>query len=210
MGDDMQLGQTEVCTDTKPPAGLSGHRHGHTHSAAHNHGHNHQHLHGVLIGTMQGYGNNLIETFKTETLCQVQCMDCQKVTCLFLLTELEIAYVLWIMTFFLNTKLFCVPRFFLLWPNTKQYFSNEEQMTAHRMVHHAQTNNHTATTNTSTAEKIYECDVCMKTFNKHSSWWKHKKCHTGERAYKCYVCEKSFTQQANLHRVKWTTKKCKH
>lgn len=76
-------------------------------------------------------------------------------------------------------------------------------MTAHRMVHHAQTNNHTTptTNHTTTSEKIYECDVCMKTFNKHSSWWKHKKCHTGERAYKCYICEKSFTQQANLHRV---------
>lgn len=79
MGDDMQLGQTEVCTDTKP-TGLSNHRHSHTHSNAHNHGiSNHQHLHGVLIGSMQGYGNNLIETFKTESLCQVQCMDCQKV-----------------------------------------------------------------------------------------------------------------------------------
>lgn len=80
MGDDMQLGQTEVCSDTKPPTGLSNHRHSHTHSNAHNHGiNNHQHLHGVLIGSMQGYGNNLIETFKTESLCQVQCMDCQKV-----------------------------------------------------------------------------------------------------------------------------------
>lgn len=76
MGDDMQLGQTEVCTDSKPPPNLTNIRHTHTHSTSH---HNHQHLHGVLIGTMQGYGNNLIETFKTESLCQVQCMDCQKV-----------------------------------------------------------------------------------------------------------------------------------
>lgn len=76
--DDMQLGQTEVCTDTKPS--LNNLRHNHTHSATHNHNHGHNHLHGVLIGTMQSYGNNLIESFKTEPLCQVQCMDCQKVS----------------------------------------------------------------------------------------------------------------------------------
>lgn len=75
--DDMQLGQTEVCTDSKSTVGLNNLRHNHTHSATHNHGHNH--LHGVLIGTMQSYGNNLIESFKTEPMCQVQCMDCQKV-----------------------------------------------------------------------------------------------------------------------------------
>lgn len=74
----MQLGQTEVCTDTKPA--LNNLRHNHTHSATHNHNHGHNHLHGVLIGTMQSYGNNLIESFKTEPLCQVQCMDCQKVS----------------------------------------------------------------------------------------------------------------------------------
>lgn len=75
--DDMQLGQTEVCSDNKSNVGLNNMRHNHTHSATHNHGHNH--LHGVLIGTMQSYGNNLIESFKTEPMCQVQCMDCQKV-----------------------------------------------------------------------------------------------------------------------------------
>lgn len=77
MGDDMQIGQTEVCTDTKPPPNLTNIRHNHGHATTH---HNNQHLHGVLIGSMQGYGNNLIETFKTEALCQIQCMDCQKVT----------------------------------------------------------------------------------------------------------------------------------
>lgn len=82
----MQLGQTEVCTDTKPSVGLNNLRHNHTHSATHNHGHNH--LHGVLIGTMQSYGNNLIESFKTEPLCQVQCMDCQKVIINFIDSDL--------------------------------------------------------------------------------------------------------------------------
>lgn len=72
------------------------------------------------------------------------------------------------------------------------------------MVHHAQTNNTTSVTSAATNEKVYECGICMKTFSKHSSWWKHKKCHTGERNYKCYICEKSFTQQANLHRVNIT------
>lgn len=89
--DEMQLGQTEVCTETKPTVGLNNLRHNHTHSATHNHGHNH--LHGVLIGTMQSYGNNLIESFKTEPLCQVQCMDCQKVnkcTFIFFYSNFEI------------------------------------------------------------------------------------------------------------------------
>lgn len=73
-------------------------------------------------------------------------------------------------------------------------------MIAHRLIRHSG-NEGGSPNNSSSSEKVYECDVCMKTFNKHSSWWKHKKCHTGERAYKCYICEKSFTQQANLHRV---------
>lgn len=76
MSDEMQMGQTEVCTDTKPTQNLTNIRLNHGHSTSH---HNNQHLHGVLIGSMQGYGNNLIETFKTEALCQIQCMDCQKV-----------------------------------------------------------------------------------------------------------------------------------
>lgn len=77
-------------------------------------------------------------------------------------------------------------------------------MIAHRLIRHSGNNNTNAngTNRSSASEKTYECDVCMKTFNKHSSWWKHKKCHTGERAYKCYICEKAFTQQANLHRVR--------
>lgn len=80
----MQLGQTEVCTDTKPPRGIehghdANHGHGHAHLTQTNQVHNHQHPHGVVVGSMQVYGNNMIETFKTEALCQVQCMDCQKV-----------------------------------------------------------------------------------------------------------------------------------
>lgn len=200
--DDMQLGQTEVCTDTKPA--LNNLRHNHTHSATHNHNHGHNHLHGVLIGTMQSYGNNLIESFKTEPLCQVQCMDCQKVSGVHKqIWVISLAYWdnFWISSFIYSIR----------W----QYFNNEEQLTAHRMVHHAQTNSTNQVTgaagggvggggvvgNGKELEKVWECGVCMKTFSKHSSWWKHKKCHTGERAYKCYICEKSFTQQANLHRV---------
>lgn len=80
MGDEIQLGQTEVCGDTKPSIvighGHGNHGHGHT-LTTHNH---HQHQHGVLVNTMQNYGHNMLETFKTEQLCQVQCMDCQKVS----------------------------------------------------------------------------------------------------------------------------------
>lgn len=187
--DDMQLGQTEVCTDTKPS--LNNLRHNHTHSATHNHNHGHNHLHGVLIGTMQSYGNNLIESFKTEPLCQVQCMDCQKVSSRSPSPPYD------------NLKYSS-----FIYSDCLQYFNNEEQLTAHRMVHHAQTNSTNQVPgaaggvgNGKELEKVWECGVCMKTFSKHSSWWKHKKCHTGERAYKCFTCDKSFTQQANLHRV---------
>lgn len=79
-----------------------------------------------------------------------------------------------------------------------QFFTNEESLMAHRHIYHDG-----ASASKNSNDKAYECDVCMKVFNKHSSWWKHKKCHTGERAYKCYICEKTFTQQANLHRVCW-------
>lgn len=86
-----------------------------------------------------------------------------------------------------------------------QYFNSEELMIAHRLIRHSSNSNNSATfgsgkNNGAVSDKTFECDVCLKTFNKHSSWWKHKKCHTGERAYKCFTCEKSFTQQANLHR----------
>lgn len=79
-------------------------------------------------------------------------------------------------------------------------------MIAHRLIRHSTNSTNSTASNTgksggAASEKTYECDVCMKTFNKHSSWWKHKKCHTGERAYKCYICERAFSQQANLQRV---------
>lgn len=192
----MQIGQTEVCTDIKPPPNLSNMRHNHGHNTAH---HNNQHLHGVLIGSMQGYGNNLIETFKTEALCQIQCMDCQKVidSSWFVGLPLLLIKIDWLIRALCDCFCVCV---------CLQYFNSEEMMTAHRLIHHDQSNDSTSMNNSAKSnngsDKVYECDVCLKTFNKHSSWWKHKKCHTGERAYKCYICSKSFTQQANLHRVR--------
>lgn len=106
----MQLGQAEVCTTTNNSKSQSlshGHNnvtHQHSthpstqathiphvsHTIVHgnhvttqghvaNH-HSHGHSHGVLVGAMPGYSNSLLETFKTEALCQVQCTDCQKVS----------------------------------------------------------------------------------------------------------------------------------
>lgn len=79
-------------------------------------------------------------------------------------------------------------------------------MIAHRLVRHSTNSTNSSASSTgksggTASEKTYECDVCMKTFNKHSSWWKHKKCHTGERAYKCFQCDRDFSQAANLQRV---------
>lgn len=79
-------------------------------------------------------------------------------------------------------------------------------MIAHRLVRHSTNSTNSSASSTgksggAASEKTYECDVCMKTFNKHSSWWKHKKCHTGERAYKCFQCDRDFSQAANLQRV---------
>lgn len=50
-----------------------------THGHVANH-HSHGHSHGVLVGAVPHYTNSLLETFKTEALCQVQCIDCQKVS----------------------------------------------------------------------------------------------------------------------------------
>lgn len=58
---------------------------------------------------------------------------------------------------------------------TLQFFANEESLMAHRHIYHDG-----ASASKSSNDKAYECDVCMKVFNKHSSWWKHKKCHTGK------------------------------
>lgn len=87
-----------------------------------------------------------------------------------------------------------------------QYFNSEELMIAHRLVRHSTNSTNSSASSTgksggAASEKTYECDVCTKTFNKHSSWWKHKKCHTGERAYKCFQCDRDFSQAANLQRV---------
>lgn len=87
MGDDMQIGQNEVCTDTKPPLGIelghdaANHGHGHAHLTQTSQVHSHQHPHNsVVANTMSVYGDGMIDTFKAESLCQVQCMDCQKVS----------------------------------------------------------------------------------------------------------------------------------
>lgn len=80
--------------------------------------------------------------------------------------------------------------------------------------------------NKNAKEKVYNCDTCLKTFTRKSSWRHHvkthvdkvKECevcgkkikysgnmlshlktHSGERPFKCEVCEKTFTRAASLY-----------
>ena len=40
-----------------------------------------------------------------------------------------------------------------------------------------------------TKEKILECNICLKEFNRVGNLNVHKRTHNGERPFKCHLCE---------------------
>lgn len=55
----------------------------------------------------------------------------------------------------------------------------------------------------------YNCDYCLKCFEKPSQLLRHKRVHTGERPYECQLCTRAFTQKGSLqiHMLKHTKEK---
>ncbi|KAH8294823.1 hypothetical protein KR018_003381 [Drosophila ironensis] len=48
--------------------------------------------------------------------------------------------------------------------------------------------------------KLWECDVCSKSFTTKYFLKKHKRLHTGEMPYTCEICARTFTFQQSYHK----------
>ncbi|BFF90005.1 zinc finger protein 696 [Drosophila madeirensis] len=52
----------------------------------------------------------------------------------------------------------------------------------------------------SSTTKLWECDVCTKSFTTKYFLKKHKRLHTGEMPYTCEICARTFTFQQSYHK----------
>ncbi|XP_017046067.1 zinc finger protein 761 isoform X2 [Drosophila ficusphila] len=52
----------------------------------------------------------------------------------------------------------------------------------------------------SATPKLWECDVCTKSFTTKYFLKKHKRLHTGEMPYTCEICARTFTFQQSYHK----------
>lgn len=46
--------------------------------------------------------------------------------------------------------------------------------------------------------KMYQCDLCTRSFTRQGHVDEHRRTHTGEKPYECEICSKTFTQRGNL------------
>jgi uncharacterized Zn-finger protein len=49
-----------------------------------------------------------------------------------------------------------------------------------------------------TGDKQYQCEICMKAFFQKSGLATHLRMHTGEKPYKCALCPKAFSENSTL------------
>ena len=56
---------------------------------------------------------------------------------------------------------------------------------------------------THTAEKVFNCEICGKSFSRKDYLKTHMITHTGEKPFECEVCGKSFSLKHDLKEHKF-------
>ena len=50
----------------------------------------------------------------------------------------------------------------------------------------------------SNTQKLFQCEICKKTFNQKTHFITHKLTHIGLKPFKCDICDKDFNNCGNL------------